>query len=155
MIGVIIAWSMTFFLATVFQCGVNWSLNWAPIGMFLTQCSNTLNMLTVFTATDIITDLIIIFMPVPMVCERLARAVVAKFDFPLDLEAADERSEKTGHQCYISCRILVSNLAEVSMHYDIFVLTTVKRNWCWYRSHGFVPRHVLWYDLNYHDPWSS
>lgn len=67
MIGVTIAWSTAFFFATVFQCGLDWSLNWAPIGIFLTQCSNTLNMLTVFTATDIITDILIIAMPMPMI----------------------------------------------------------------------------------------
>ncbi|KAL8721382.1 MAG: hypothetical protein Q9225_001929 [Loekoesia sp. 1 TL-2023] len=67
MIAVVSAWSLTFFLATVFQCGVKWNLNWAPITAFLTQCSNTLNMLTVFTTTDIITDLLIIAMPIPMI----------------------------------------------------------------------------------------
>ena len=67
MIGITIAWSLAFFFATVFQCGVEWSLNWAPIIDFLTKCSNTLDMLTVFTATDILTDLMIIAMPIPMV----------------------------------------------------------------------------------------
>ncbi|KAI4114400.1 MAG: hypothetical protein LQ338_008014 [Usnochroma carphineum] len=67
MIGVVTAWSVAFFFATVFQCGTEWYLNWAPIADFLTKCSNTLNMLTVFTATDIITDLLIITMPIPMI----------------------------------------------------------------------------------------
>ena len=67
MIVLVILWSTAFFFATVFQCGVDWKLNWAPITLFLTQCSNTLNMLTVFTATDIITDVLIIAMPIPMV----------------------------------------------------------------------------------------
>ncbi|KAL2045928.1 hypothetical protein ABVK25_011924 [Lepraria finkii] len=67
MIGVIIAWSTAFFFATVFQCGLDWSLNWAPITVFLTQCSNTPDMLTVFTVTDITTDLLIIAMPIPMI----------------------------------------------------------------------------------------
>ncbi|KAL8783100.1 MAG: hypothetical protein Q9213_004857 [Squamulea squamosa] len=61
------AWSVAFFFATVFQCGLQWSLNWGPILVFLTECSNTLDMLTVFTATDILTDLLIIAMPVPMI----------------------------------------------------------------------------------------
>lgn len=69
MIGIIIAWSLTFFFATLFQCGVNWELNWAPIGDFLTKCTDTLDMLTVFTATDILTDFMIMAMPIPMVRE--------------------------------------------------------------------------------------
>ncbi|KAI1382424.1 hypothetical protein F4677DRAFT_452129 [Hypoxylon crocopeplum] len=67
MIGVITAWCISFFFATVFQCGIQWTWNWAPIGIFLTQCTNTLNMLTVFTATDLFTDFIIMFMPVPLI----------------------------------------------------------------------------------------
>ncbi|KAI1384571.1 uncharacterized protein F4822DRAFT_367163 [Hypoxylon trugodes] len=67
MVGVLIAWFLAFFFATVFQCGTRWTWNWAPIGIFLTQCANTLTLLTVFTATDIVTDFIIMFMPVPMI----------------------------------------------------------------------------------------
>lgn len=67
MIWVITAWSIAFFFATLFQCGTRWTWNWAPIFIFLTQCSDTLNMLTVFTATDVLTDFIIMFMPVPII----------------------------------------------------------------------------------------
>ncbi|KAI1089105.1 hypothetical protein F5B19DRAFT_468782 [Rostrohypoxylon terebratum] len=67
MIVIICAWSISFFFATLFQCGTEWTWNWAPIGIFLTQCTNTLNMLTVFTATDLLTDFIIMFMPVPLI----------------------------------------------------------------------------------------
>ena len=67
MVALVIAWSLAFFFATVFQCGIQWYLNWAPIGEFLTECTNTLNMLSVFCATDVVTDLMIIAMPAPMV----------------------------------------------------------------------------------------
>lgn len=67
MIGVITAWSIAFFFATVFQCGTRWSLNWAPILISLTQCSKVLDVLTVFTATDVLTDFIIMLMPVPII----------------------------------------------------------------------------------------
>ncbi|KAI1079501.1 hypothetical protein F5B20DRAFT_166674 [Whalleya microplaca] len=67
MVGVLTAWCLAFFFATVFQCGTRWTWNWAPIGIFLTQCANTLTLLTVFTATDLLTDFIIMFMPVPLI----------------------------------------------------------------------------------------
>lgn len=67
MMGVITIWSMAFFFATLFQCGTQWSWNWAPITLFLTQCTDTLDMLTVFTATDVTTDFIIMFMPTPII----------------------------------------------------------------------------------------
>ncbi|KAL8696010.1 MAG: hypothetical protein Q9201_007867, partial [Fulgogasparrea decipioides] len=64
MIGVVIAWSIAFFLATIFHCGVRWSFDLAP----LSKCSEReLDILTVYTATDIIVDLLIIAMPIPMV----------------------------------------------------------------------------------------
>ena len=81
MIGIVTAWSVAFFFATVFQCGVDWKLNWAPIEVFLTQCSNTLDMLSVFTATDILTDLMIIAMPIPMVCQVLRDTISTVLTF--------------------------------------------------------------------------
>lgn len=67
MMGIVIAWTLAFFFETVFQCGTDWSLNWAPIFVFLTQCTASLDVLTVFGVTDILTDLVIICMPVPLI----------------------------------------------------------------------------------------
>jgi hypothetical protein len=67
MIGLTVAWTLAFFFTTLFQCGTRWSLNWAPIGVFLTECIESLDVLTVFSATDILSDLIIIAMPVPLI----------------------------------------------------------------------------------------
>ncbi|TGJ80466.1 hypothetical protein E0Z10_g8296 [Xylaria hypoxylon] len=67
MIGITVLWTLAFFFTTIFQCGTRWSMNWAPIGIFLTQCIESLDVLTVFAATDILSDLIIICMPVPLI----------------------------------------------------------------------------------------
>ncbi|KUI58713.1 hypothetical protein VP1G_11103 [Cytospora mali] len=67
MIGVIVAWSSSFFFATLFQCGTNWVWNWAPIDFFKTHCTNNTTMVTFFIATDILTDLMIMFMPIPII----------------------------------------------------------------------------------------
>ncbi|KAI0907487.1 hypothetical protein F4823DRAFT_602886 [Ustulina deusta] len=67
MIGITVAWTLAFFFTTVFQCGTRWSMNWSPIGIFLSQCIESLNVLTVFSATDILSDLIIICMPIPLI----------------------------------------------------------------------------------------
>ncbi|KAJ5205566.1 hypothetical protein N7472_002014 [Penicillium cf. griseofulvum] len=67
MIVIVAAWSISFFFATLFQCGTHWDWNWAPIGFFLTECTDTLNMLTVFCGTDLLTDFVIMFMPVPII----------------------------------------------------------------------------------------
>lgn len=77
MIVIVAAWSISFFFATLFQCGTNWDWNWAPIAFFLTQCTDTLNMLTVFCGTDVLTDFVIMLMPVPIIW-RLKMSVKRK-----------------------------------------------------------------------------
>ena len=67
MIGLVSAWALTFFFTTLFQCKTDFYLNWGPVTDFLVKCPHTLNVLTAFTTTEIITDIIIISMPVPMV----------------------------------------------------------------------------------------
>ncbi|KAI0434598.1 hypothetical protein F5Y09DRAFT_295946 [Xylaria sp. FL1042] len=67
LIGLTTAWTFAFFFTTLFQCGTRWSMNWSPIGVFLSQCIESLNVLTVFAATDILSDLIIISIPLPLI----------------------------------------------------------------------------------------
>ncbi|KAK2589608.1 hypothetical protein QQS21_012717 [Conoideocrella luteorostrata] len=67
MIGVIVAWTIAFFFETVFQCGSNWPMNWAPIFVFLAECTASLDVLTVFGVSDVVTDLIILAMPIPLI----------------------------------------------------------------------------------------
>ncbi|OTA98111.1 hypothetical protein M426DRAFT_28773 [Hypoxylon sp. CI-4A] len=67
MIGVTAAWSIAFFFATIFRCGTKIEKNWAPIGTFFEQCSNPLEIIATFAATDILTDFIIMFMPIPLI----------------------------------------------------------------------------------------
>ena len=67
LIVILAAWSLAFFFATIFQCAPHEDYNWAPLTVFLTDCSNTFDMVTVFAASDILTDLIIIIIPIPIV----------------------------------------------------------------------------------------
>ncbi|KAI0814412.1 hypothetical protein GGR55DRAFT_631731 [Xylaria sp. FL0064] len=67
LIGLTTTWTFAFFFTTLFQCGTRWSMNWSPIGVFLSQCIESLNVLTVFAATDILSDLIIISIPLPLI----------------------------------------------------------------------------------------
>ncbi|KAI1342873.1 hypothetical protein F5Y15DRAFT_271074 [Xylariaceae sp. FL0016] len=64
MIAVITAWFIVFFFITLFQCGTHWDWNWAPIGFQLTQCVSVLDTLTAFSASDLFTDFVILFMPI-------------------------------------------------------------------------------------------
>ena len=81
MIALTITWSLAFFFTMVFQCGTDWNLDFGPILPFLSECTNTLDMLTVFTATDIVSDLLIIAMPIPMVETALLNAIESELTF--------------------------------------------------------------------------
>lgn len=67
LITIIITWALAFLLTTVFQCGARLELNWAPNSIHAKQCINSLNVLIVFSATDILSDLVIIGIPVPLI----------------------------------------------------------------------------------------
>ena len=63
-------WSIAFFFATVFQCGTDFSLNWAPLIPFFTECGakvNTFTVMTLYATMDVIGDIIIICLPIPRV----------------------------------------------------------------------------------------
>ena len=74
-------------------------------------------MLTVFTATDIITDVIIIAMPIPMVC-KINRNVLMKILTMLDMVTSNEHSEETRHQRDVLGWTFVSACERLCMHPD-------------------------------------
>ena len=74
-------------------------------------------MLTVFTATDIITDVIIIAMPIPMVC-KIRKDVLMKILTMLDMVTSNEHSEETRHQRHVSSWTFVSAPERLCMQPD-------------------------------------
>ncbi|KAI1214559.1 uncharacterized protein F4807DRAFT_466157 [Annulohypoxylon truncatum] len=61
------AWCVAFFFAFLFECGHDFSRIWSSETEFLTRCSYTLHLVLILCITDFITDLFIIFIPVPLV----------------------------------------------------------------------------------------
>ncbi|KAI0860534.1 hypothetical protein F4860DRAFT_197455 [Xylaria cubensis] len=66
-IGFIGAWSIAFFFITVFQCGLRWDLNWAPVGVQLTECVSLIGLLTAYSTLDLVTDFVILCIPIPVI----------------------------------------------------------------------------------------
>ncbi|KAI1308846.1 hypothetical protein F5Y03DRAFT_349424 [Xylaria venustula] len=67
LIAFIVAWSVSFLFITIFQCGLDWKLNWAPIATQLEKCVSVLSLLTAYSTLDLFTDFVILSMPVPMI----------------------------------------------------------------------------------------
>lgn len=144
MIAVVAAWSIAFFLATVFQCAQNgdWGLNWAPIGDFLTKCSDTLDMLTVFTVTDIVTDLIIISMPIPMV-SSIVFWLVKKDSLAADMAASDGGPQEDCCQLHVPRGFLVSG-REIRSLTRVEFVNLSQYYWCWDSKNVHLPCYILW-----------
>ncbi|KAI0186892.1 hypothetical protein EV127DRAFT_472344 [Xylaria flabelliformis] len=66
-VGFIGAWSIAFFFITVFQCGLRWDLNWAPVGVQLTECVSLIGLLTAYSTLDLVTDFVILCIPIPVI----------------------------------------------------------------------------------------
>ena len=71
MVGVVVTWTIAFFAANLLQClpiSESWSLNPAP-----GTCINSTMMYLGQGWSDIFTDVVILSMPLPWVCELVIR----------------------------------------------------------------------------------
>ena len=67
MCGMIALWSLSFFFAFAFQCGTDITNWWTSAATIKAYCDNT-NALTVgFVISDVITDVMILIIPLPIV----------------------------------------------------------------------------------------
>ena len=67
MIGLVTVWTVGFFLTVLFQCGQNFWALWSNLFDYLTYCVNDTVYLEVNCISDIITDVLILVIPIPMV----------------------------------------------------------------------------------------
>ena len=66
LIGLIVCWMISFFFSQIFICSPV-SAGYGTRLQLFTQCGDTLTRLRVYTITDIITDVMILSTPIPMV----------------------------------------------------------------------------------------
>ncbi|MCJ1377252.1 hypothetical protein MMC17_000344 [Xylographa soralifera] len=61
------AWAITFFFAFLFACKGDFGAWWGSLEDLITKCVNTLTLLYAFTISDVVTDIIVLLLPLPMV----------------------------------------------------------------------------------------
>ena len=66
MIAIVVVWTVAFFLANVLQCYPIW-INWNASGAQADQCINTNMMYKAQAWTDVLTDIMILSLPVPCI----------------------------------------------------------------------------------------
>lgn len=66
MIGVVVVWTLGFFFANLFQCWPLW-IDWTKFGFTYQNCINTNAMYLAQAWSDVLTDLIILTLPLPCI----------------------------------------------------------------------------------------
>ncbi len=68
MMGIVIAWTLSFFFAFLFTCGTNFGANWSTLKALLTQCHAQHTYQLAMAISDVLTDGLILVIPIPLVC---------------------------------------------------------------------------------------
>ena len=63
MIGLIVAWIISFFFAVLFRCGTQFWAYWNTLAALLAHCNSSTPNFQAFSISDVITDGIILLMP--------------------------------------------------------------------------------------------
>lgn len=68
MVGVIVAWTLGGFFAIAFQCGPHISILWSSLAAMARSCTTGLDIVLGFAIPDVITDILILVLPLYWVC---------------------------------------------------------------------------------------
>lgn len=79
LIALVVLWTLGFFLVQVFDCRTHFSTNWGTLRQ-LQKCLNTFNQLLAYTISDVIMDVFILALPVPLVSIVNMRFIVDLLD---------------------------------------------------------------------------
>lgn len=71
MVGVVVIWTLGFFFAILFRCGTQFWALWAPLKFLLANCYGSTPMFQAFCISDVITDVLILAMPIYWVRDLL------------------------------------------------------------------------------------
>lgn len=67
LIGVVGAWAVTFVIAILAACGTSIAANFQTLGALKEECVDTFDILIALAVSDVVVDLAVLFMPIPLV----------------------------------------------------------------------------------------
>jgi hypothetical protein len=66
----VVVWAVVFWFLHIFKCGVHIGQFWGSYQALENSCINVVEMQFGFNLTDLITDILILLLPLPMVSDR-------------------------------------------------------------------------------------
>ena len=101
-IAIVLLWTIGCLFAFIFSCGTHIFANWGSSQDWVTYCGPSEDVNSAFVISDLITDVIVLCMPLPVVSTQRAWLstgdAIAKL---LDLEPTNEDRKKTGSYRYL------------------------------------------------------
>ena len=73
MIVIVIMWTIGYTFAKVFDCGLNWTRPFYDFDFSAAVCVDTIKLGYSFAISDVITDGLIVLIPIPLVCYITSR----------------------------------------------------------------------------------
>lgn len=67
MLVILALWSVAFCFTSAFICGLNFSMDWQPLIVAGSQCLSPVPITTVYVISDVVLDLGLLIMPIPLV----------------------------------------------------------------------------------------
>ena len=67
MVAVVGAWITAFFFTTLLECGTKFGYLWSTLSNHLSHCIDSMTYQTAYATSDIITDILILATPIPIV----------------------------------------------------------------------------------------
>ena len=67
LIGIVVAWAITFFIEIAAACRDHFTVNFESLGTLKMKCADTFVGLICLAVTDVVVDLTILIMPIPLV----------------------------------------------------------------------------------------
>ena len=67
LIGVVGAWAVTFVIAILAACGTSIAANFQTLGALKEECVDTFDILIALAVSDVVVDLAVLYMPIPLV----------------------------------------------------------------------------------------
>ena len=67
MVAIVGAWITAFFFTTLLECGTKFEYLWSTLSNHLSHCIDNMTYQTTYATSDIVTDILILAMPIPIV----------------------------------------------------------------------------------------
>ena len=109
LIGIVVAWAVSFFIAILAACGTSIRANFQTLGVLKAKCVDTFDVLVCLAVFDVAVDLAIMILPIPLVMSTQQNSDLKLLTSkPPGLGIANaDKAEDSSHK-YVPGRCIVS-----------------------------------------------